>query len=297
MAQNAPQMTARELFYAAAKPEAKPEAKPATPAAPPKRKAPAAKPQERVETASNKPPAPKPGVATPAAPVQPPSNQPESGLIINASMRTSAPPPASGTALGLKYTVLELEGSSMVPVAPGTIFHAHDKIQFSIETNGPGYLYIVARGSSGEWKPMFPAPEIADGDNRIEGFHDYTFPNGYRYAFDELAGDERFFLILSRDPKPDFEQLVYSLKDRPVTPANDAKPAAPQAAPQHKTLMAANIEDSTITRFRNAYARDLVIEKIGDEPNTNSKEKATFVVNATGASDSCVVAEFSLAHR
>ena len=146
---------------------------------------------------------------------------------------------------------------------------------------------------------MFPAPEIADGDNRIEGFHDYTFPNGYRYAFDDQTGDERFFLILSRDPKPDFEQLVYSLKDKDkaVTPASDTKPAAPAPAQPHRMLMASNIADSTINRLSNAYARDLVIEKVGDEPNTTAKEKAIFVVNATGASDSCVVADISLAHQ
>jgi hypothetical protein len=211
-------------------------------------------------------------------------------------MRTSAPPPASGTALGLKYTILKLDGSNMTPAAPDSVFHANDKIQFSIESNGPGYLYIVSRGSSGQWKPMFPAPEIAGGDNRIEGFHDYTFPAGYRYVFDEQAGDERLFLILSRDPKPDFEQLVYSLRDK-VTPASDPKPAAPQAAPPHKTLVAANIDDATIDRFRTVYARDLIIEKVGDTPSSEVKEKAVFVVNATGASDSCVVADLTLAHR
>jgi hypothetical protein len=228
-------------------------------------------------------------------------------MVINASMRTSAPPPASGTALGLKYTILKLEGDSMTPVAPDAVFHAHDKIQFRIESNGPGYLYIVSRGSSGKWMPMFPSPEIANGDNHIEGFQDYTFPNGYRYAFDEQAGDERLFLILSRDPKPDFEQLVYSLRGKAApasgiqpaaVPASDPKPAARPASPP-RMLTATNIDDSTIDKFRKVYARDLVIEKVDDQANSTAKEKekAVFVVNATGASDSCVVADLTLAHQ
>ena len=183
----------------------------------------------------------------------------------------------------------------MTPVAPDTVFHAHDSIQFSIETNGPGYLYIVGRGSSGKWMPMFPSAEIANGDNHVEGFHNYTFPEGYRFSFDEQVGAERLFLILSRDPKPDFEQLVYSLQGR-TTPASE--PAQPAAQPQHKMLMAsASIDDPTIDKMRTVYARDLVIEKVGDQPSSDSKEKATFVVNASGAPDSCVVADLTLAHR
>ena len=220
-------------------------------------------------------------------------------MVINAAMRTSAPPPSTGTPLGLKYTILKLEGANMVPVAPDAVFHTNDKIQFSIESNGPGYLYIVSRGSSGEWQPMFPSEKIDGGDNHIEGFHDYVFPAGYRYSFDEQPGAERLFLILSRDPKPDFEQLVYSLQDRtaPARTVDETVHPKTEAPQPHRSLVASNISDSTIDKFRNVYARDLVIEKVGDQPAADSKEKAVFVVNASGTSDSCVVADLTLAHR
>src|ERR1035437_11112434 len=96
-AQAAPkrQLTARELFYAAAQPPA--AAKPATARPPAKRStATPAKPVE-IARADTRPPAPRPTeppVAQPAAPRPAPA---------------TAPMPASGAPpLGLRYTVLKL---------------------------------------------------------------------------------------------------------------------------------------------------------------------------------------------
>ena len=277
-----PEMTARELFYNAA-----PAPAPAAAEKPP---------AKRVAKKSS----PSPAQSQQAATSQPSGSQvsqPTAPIIAatdSGPVRTSAPPPANGTALGLKYTVLKLEGDAMTPVAPSSVFHAGDKIQFSVETNGPGYLYIVNQGSSGTWKPMFPSPEIAGGSNYVEGFHTYTFPSGYRYVFDQQTGDEKIFLIFSRDAKPDFEQLVYSLQNGATAPARAPRQPQP-AAP----VLRASIDDSAVGRLHQTYARDLVIEKVGDNANANSgaQEKAVYVVNASGSADSAVVADLDLVHR
>ena len=180
----------------------------------------------------------------------------------------------------------------MTPVAPSSVFHSGDKIQFSIETNGPGYLYIVNQGSSGTWMPMFPSPEIEGGTNFVQGFHAYTFPAKYRYAFDQQPGEERLFLIFSRDAKPDFEQLVYSLQGGKVEPTKQARPVAP-AGP----TLRASIDDQSVGRLHQTYARDLVIERVGDEPHADTQEKAVYVVNPSGAADSAVVADLTLVHQ
>jgi Domain of unknown function (DUF4384) len=290
-AQNAPrpELTARELFYNASATSAS-AAKPQ-----------AAKAQPKQATAKK---------ATPAAPVvqqangssqtpQPSQVSHPEAQIVNASdavpMRTSAPAPANGIALGLKYSVLKLSGNAMIPAAPNSVFHAHDKIQFSVETNAPGYLYIVAQGTSEKWMPLFPSAEIADGNNSVEGFHTYTFPQGYRFAFDEQTGDERVFIILSREAKPDFEQLVYSLQGRKTAPTNTPRPAE-SAGP----VLRASIDNSAVDHLHQTYARDLVIERIGDEgtaARADTQEKAVYVVNPTGSSDSVVVADIHLVHR
>ena len=280
-----PEMTARELFYnAGAAPAPKAQAA-KTPAKVVAKRQPAA---PVTQQASSTPPSP------PATPPAAPSTPDGSGKIIAVSdgVRATAPAPASGTALGLKYAILKFSGDAMVPVAPSSVFHAGDKIQFSIETNSSGYLYIVAQGSSGTWKPVFPAPEIEGGNNRVEGFHAYTFPSGYRYVFDQQAGDEKLFIIFSRDPKPDFEQLVYSLQSGKPLPVSQP---APQAQP--KQLLRASIDDSTVGRLHQAYARDLVIERVGDDAHADNREKAVYVVNATGSADSALVADLHLVHQ
>lgn len=290
-AQNAPrpELTARELFYnASATPTsaAKPPAAKAQPKQPLAKKATPAAPVTQQANGSSQTPQPS-QVSHPEAPV------------VNASdvvpMRTSAPAPANGIALGLKYTVLKLSGNAMTPVAPNSVFHAYDKIQFSIETNAPGYLYIVAQGTSEKWMPLFPSAEIADSNNSVEGFHTYTFPQGYRFGFDEQTGDERVFIVLSREPKPDFEQLVYSLQGKKTAPTNAPHPAEP-AGP----VLRASLDNSTVDRLHQTYARDLVIERIGDEgtvPRADTQEKAVYVVNPTGSADSVVVADIHLVHR
>lgn len=291
-AQNAqrPEMTARELFYNAGPPAEQAKAQPkALPKRAPAKKAPS--PSEMQQAESHPP--------TPAQPAQPSQTPHPTAQIIAATdtvpMRATAPPPETGTALGLKYTILKLTGNKMTPVAPSSVFHTGDKIQFSIETNGPGYLYIVNHGSSGNWMPMFPSPEIAGGSNYVEGFHTYTFPADYRFAFDEQAGDERVFLIFSRDAKPDFEQLVYSLQGGKTTPTNQGRPAQPSAP-----VLRASVDDSAIGRLNQTYARDLVIEKIGDDAKAKAdpqEEKAVYVVNPSGSADSALVVDLHLVHQ
>jgi hypothetical protein len=261
------QLTARELFYAA------PQAAAHTHQAP-------AKGSPRKSSQSSKGSANTPvEIATAAAPPAAPLTAPlPSG---------SAPP------LGLRYTVLKLGAKDAPTEVPNdTVFHSGDRLRFSVEANDHGYLYIISRGSSGNWKPMFPAPEIEDGDNRIEPMRAYLMPPGNRYTFDSNAGTESFFIVFSRKPEPDLEGLIYSLQAR-------KKAAAPEAPVQSskELLQSVNISNTTIDRMRTAYSRDLIIEKV--DPNTpgDQKETAVYVVNPTGSADSRVVADIHLVHQ
>jgi hypothetical protein len=297
-----PELTARELFYNATE-EAKPSTQKTAPAQKTQPKQVASKKNNsKVQTAKNDSPSaatPSSGgtvISHPTAPILTASD--------DVPARTSAPAPASGTPLGLKYTILKLVGDAMTPVAPSAVFHAYDKIQFSIEANGPGYLYIISQGSSGVWKPMFPSPEIEGGNNHVEGFHTYTFPQGYRFAFDNQPGDEKFFLVLSRDPKPDFQEMVYALQAPKGAPAPREAPkqapvSAPDAGSAKGPLLRASVDGATVGRLQHVYARDLVIEKIGDDAaaKSDTQEKAVYVVNASGNSDSVVVADLHLVHQ
>ena len=298
-----PQFTARELFYSAASEPAQP-AKPA-----PKPAAPAPKPA----VAAKKPPVPaKPTetaavtttATTSSAPAPASSGEsvarPDGTMIVKAALVT-APAPASGTPLGLKYTILKQSGDSMVEVPPDTVFHAYDKIQVSVQTNGPGYLYVVLRGTSGTWRPMFPSPEVADGDNHVDGWTARVVPPGTRMVFDTQTGTEHLFVVFSRTPEPGLEDMIYSLAG-----GAKAQPAADKSMdkPKKKYVMTASAEipDSAVGRLRETYTRDLIIETVDDKTpqdksSADKKEDAVYVVNPSGSADSRVVAEIELVHR
>jgi hypothetical protein len=300
-----PQFTARELFYSAA---SEPAPKPAAPATKPAPTAPPPAPKPAV--AAKKPPVQAPptqtaAVATPSQPVSQPVSQPaqpsqpvtgpDRTMIVKAAMVT-APAPESGTPLGLKYTVLRKSGDDMVEVAPDTVFHSGDRLQLSVQTNGPGYLYVIARGSSGTWTPIFPSPEVADGDNHVDGWNAKVLPPGSRMLMHEPVGAEHLFVVFSRTPEDGLENMIYSLQD-----GAKPKPAADRAVdkPQTKKYVmtaSAEIPDSVVGHLSQTYTRDLVDEKTEDKSSAK-KENAVYVVNPSGSADSRVVADIKLEHQ
>jgi hypothetical protein len=300
-----PQYTARELFYSAASEPAQP-AKPAAKAAAP---APAPKPA----VAAKKPPVQQQQPVQSAAVTTPPPSQPApqatssepetrigGAMVIKAAMVT-APAPETGTPLGLKYTVLKKVGDEMVEVPPDTVFHAGDRIQLSVQTNGPGYLYVINKGTSGTWSPMFPSPELANGDNHVDGWSASVLPPKSRWVFDEQTGTEHIFVVFSRTPEDGLENMIYSLQG-----GAKAQPAADKAVEKPKkqyTLSAsADIPDSAVGHLRDTYTRDLIIETVDektpeDKSSAKKKENAVYVVNPSGSADSRVVAEIKLVHQ
>jgi hypothetical protein len=277
-AQKAPrQLTARELFYAAAQaPVQKPAV--ATAKAPPKTATKVSKAPAKPVEIARADPDPHPSPARPSAP-------------------QTAPLPSTGEPpLGIRYTILKINpDNSTTEVPADTVFHSGDRIRFAIEPNASGYLYIINQGSSGTWKPMFPSPEIEDGSNRVEGFHPYTMPPKSRLAFDTTAGTENLFIVFSRQPEPDLEKMIYSLQGKRASKA-EANPDA--AAPLDKAMIVAvNIGNPTVDRLRNAYGRDLIVETVSANTPGDRKETAVYVVNPTGSSDSRVVADLHLVHQ
>jgi len=190
----------------------------------------------------------------------------------------------SSPILGLRYSILKREsGDHYVEVAPDTIFHAHDVIRLNVMSNEKGYLYIVQQGSSGTWSPLFPDPAINNGKNFVEAGSGYEIPSGKGEGFemDERSGEEKVFILLMREPEPDLDKIVISLRR---TSGQAPHPAAAPAA----------IDNSVIEQLREqVQSRDLVFTKTDDE------EKAVYVVNAGAKANanSRVVVDVKLNHK
>ena len=73
-----------------------------------------------------------------------------------------------------------------------------------------------------------------EGSNRIQRNREYELPAGGRFTFDEQAGAERMFIVLSRRAEPDLEKLIYSLSQ-----GGDTKPASVDKSDDKSQMMLA----------------------------------------------------------
>jgi hypothetical protein len=177
--------------------------------------------------------------------------------------------------LGLRYTILKaLPGGGQVGVLPDTAFKAHDKIRLSVESNKTGYLYVIQQGSTGTWTSLYPEQ---GQQHQIKPGNEYIIPSETDgFEFDEHAGQERVFILLSETPVEDLESLI-------------------KQAQGDGNQRVATSSDHAITDVINTIqmgSRDLVFAKASkDAPAAGAKEQdsAMYVVNKNPDSSRLVV--------
>jgi hypothetical protein len=286
-----PRLTARELFYTA-------PAKPAQAAKPKTAK-------QATQTAARKQPA-----AGKAEPGRSTVTQEPVQATLAASRQDEVFVPvaygASARPLGLRYSILKYAGDQeYMEVDPDLVFRSGDRIRLRVQVNDPAFLYIVMKGSSGNWRVLFPSPEYDSGANRVLPGRDYDIPSRTRFVFDETPGEEKLFFILSRQAESDLDRLIYEL-DQPAA-ATATPAAAPAKTKPVKTMMAMNtinVSDNLVGQLRGkVIARDLVFEKVDEKTappaaaGAPAKEKAVYVVNPDTGAGSRLVVDVSLKHR
>jgi hypothetical protein len=180
--------------------------------------------------------------------------------------------------LGLRYAVLRRDASGQYSeVDADTNFRSGDRIRLKVDANTSGYLYVVMQGSSGTWKLLFPSAEVAGGSNLVHKGESRQIPPGDRgqFVFDEQAGNEKLFIVLTRQPEPDLDKLIYSIGGKPES-------LVAQAA----------VRDDVVAKLRAQVAsRDLVFEKV------DSSENAAYVVNPSKSADARLVVDIALKHK
>lgn len=211
--------------------------------------------------------------------------------------------------MGLRYSILKKTASGLMETPADSEFRAGDSIRLSVMGNQKGYLYVIARGSSGVWTPLFPHPESAQQTNEIVPGRIYQVPGGEGeyFTFDEQAGEEKLFVVLSRKPVEDIEEIIGG-----ITGSKAGVPAAPAARPQRPPMEQASLklDDSWVDRLRAQVAsRDLVFTKVapgaGEAAQTQAPaaaaEQAVYVVNTAGTSSTGdggrIVVDLVLRHK
>jgi len=281
-------LSAREIFYAPGPaPAAKRSAKTVSSA---KKSSAPVSPEKSVEKA-REPELAGNGPQRPAARVPSSVQAP----VINASDHRAR-------ALGLRYTIEKVANGSAEPVSIHSVFHSGDRIRISVEVNDTAYLYVISRGSSGTWAPLFPSKDVEDGSNRVEPGRKYDVPagQGHVITFREPSGTEKLFIVASRVPEPSLERLMYAIHSgqggSPSTPAQ----TAPDSDVKMLMASAQPIGDEAVGDLR-TYSRDLIVEDAGaaaqPEHSGATQDKSFYAVNPTGSPYSRVVADVTLNHQ
>jgi hypothetical protein len=198
--------------------------------------------------------------------------------------------------IGLRYSLLlRSSDGTYAETSPTATFHSGDHLRLSVMANQPGYLYVIQQGSTGSWSPIFPASGSAQEANKVEQGHLYQVPDGKgAFRFDQNPGQEKLFIVLSRQPIQDFDRTIQGLKH---SAGDEQTPAA--NGPTY--LQASNhIPDELVQRFA---TRDLTLVQEQDVDSKPAKagagEKAVYVVSKGSAKSSGpqVVASVTLHHE
>jgi hypothetical protein len=184
-------------------------------------------------------------------------------------------------------------------VSPGSVFHSGDHIRLSFLANTPGYFYVIQRGSTGTWSPIFPPANAQPDANKISAGESQVVPNGKRFfLFDQHAGDEKLYIILSRTPIADIDKVVNNLRA-----GKSAQPEKSNADTAPGELLEAEnkIPDEFVQRLA---SRDLTLVEDEEKVDVPAKpdaqgEKAIYVVSKSSApdADGQVVLSIDLHHE
>ena len=125
--------------------------------------------------------------------------------------------PAASTGalnLGLRYTLLLVgkSGAGGQPTDPERNFHKGDCVAVNIESNRSGYLYVLAKESSGDSSPLFPEAGTQQENNRIDPGQVVRMPKHSCFEIEDPPGAETLFVVLSRNLR-DIDELAESIKN------------------------------------------------------------------------------------
>ena len=184
--------------------------------------------------------------------------------------------------LGLRCSIMLRNASNeYAEVTPGSVFHSGDHIRLSFLANETGYFYVIQQGSTGSWSPIFPPPNAAPDANKVTAGQPQVVPSGTRaFQFDQNAGDEKLYVILSRTPIVDIDRVIQNLRT--------GTPAQPASGDTGQPLEAQNrIPDAFVQRLA---SRDLSLveeQKVDQSSKPDAQgEKAIYVVSKSGTPDS-----------
>ncbi len=96
-------------------------------------------------------------------------------------------------ALAVQYTILKkVTTGEFAAVERGQALDASDETVIRLEPNESGFLYVLERADSGDWRPI--------ASDRVQALAPYTVPKSGTFHA-ERPGPREFLVVLSREPQ------------------------------------------------------------------------------------------------
>jgi hypothetical protein len=209
---------------------------------------------------------------------------------------TTPPPPAPKAAalhLGLRYNVVLIGKDHNAKQIPAdSALKVGDCFAIDLEANRSGYLYVLARQSSGSWLPLLPNPDMPGERNEVEPRTRVRVPKDYCFAINNPPGTETLFVVLSRDPR-DFYELYEGIKGK------ETKPKTSTASSNEMQAASAQKVDAAVEHLDEKFggSRDISITRIEDPARNDEPRGAVYVVNKSDKPASSLVTKIEVRHK
>jgi Domain of unknown function (DUF4384) len=202
------------------------------------------------------------------------------------------PVSAAAVHLGLRYNLVLVDANSgrAQSAAPDRMFRTGECFALDIESNRAGFLYVLAKQSSGSWHPLLPStdPDMATESNTIMAGTKVRIPLNHCFEILNPPGVETLFVVLSREPRDSFD-LYENMKAPAKAPQ---RPAAPVE------IADASIADTAVTRMREQFGtRDIAIKKVSQPLAAAEPAESVYVVNSSSNPASNLATQIEVHHR
>lgn len=207
-------------------------------------------------------------------------------------------PPFGAMHLGLRYSLLLVDDAGhATPMASDRVLRTGECFAVEFEANRSGYLYVLAKQSSGAWMPLLPSLKMSEENNIIDPGKKFRVPEHHCFAIENPPGTETLFVVLSRDPR-DFYELYEGIKGK-ATPLPAAPGPNPPSRPEPLMQVAdARMVNDAVAQLADRFgSRDLAIRKVAEPAGKTEPRDSVYVVNASAKPVSSIVTQIEVRHR
>jgi hypothetical protein len=150
---------------------------------------------------------------------------------------------------GLQVKVYQETAQGYTQVSPHKRFRSGQRLKFGVESNANGWLYIVQRGTSGQYRLLYPHP-AAGRHQKIQRDREQLIPGRDWFRFDNEVGTEEIHFIFARKKLDVMHQLF------------------PPARTERIAVREGSLEGEIVQTLTDRQTRDLVFsaESADEEP-------------------------------